>query len=239
MNLLPTQILMTQPLHYQMVLTCSYFHGLINSNQLTSFQTVTRVAEKVPDVTPVAYDPSQDHGYQIALRHFLLKLNKSNTLYCALELHVQTSTLHEPPSPSASGSPPQTKLTDKPLYRVFIHTGTSKDLIKSTSNRPGIRQVYLLQTIAEAEALYQSLHNKYADKQGYRHFQLISPKIGSDLLSLSAYAGSALSISILPKSIQTLVGKVCNNKTIFMGILINNGFIVFRFLKKLKYKYIR
>jgi hypothetical protein len=171
---------------------------------------VTRVVEKIPEVPAENYDGTQDEGYQIALRHFFLKLNKSNTLFCALELHALTSVLAEPPNSSTSGSPPGHQTSaQKPAYRVFVHTGSSKELLKPTTGvqRPGIRQIYKLQTIAEAESLYQHLYQKH-EKQQFRPYHLISSKIGSDLLSLSAYAGANLSVSILPKSLQTLVQKV-------------------------------
>lgn len=162
---------------------------------------VTRTPEKVPVVQPIDYHPSDnDKKFAIGDIHFLLKTEGKHGQYCALELHVPKTIL-------------ESDELQNEKYRVFIHTGTTKELLvkndKKQESSPGTKKIYLLDTIGEAEALYESFLTKYTEKQGYRQFQLISPRIGSALVSSSSFASSNSSISILQPSIQSLVSSVC------------------------------
>jgi hypothetical protein len=99
-------------------------------------------------------------------------------------------------------------------YRVFVHHGSTKDLYPNakSNSQPnstcGVREVYHLATIEEAENFYGQLFDKYKKKNGFKEYHIISEKIGSDLLPLSAFFSRFSTNSILPHSVQKLVSTV-------------------------------
>lgn len=125
--------------------------------------------------------------------------NRNHGKYCALELHVRESMLHEPNKENNADS-----------YRVFIHTGLTKELLlkneQSQNENVGKKEIYKLQSIEDAEALYESLFFRKRKFQ-YFPFQLISPRIGSNLLRTNDYTGSS-EVSVLQEPIQTLISLV-------------------------------
>ena len=188
-----------------------------------NYATVIRTPEPVPVLPPQIYDGNDDVGFQVAMRNFLLKVEKTVGFFCGLEMHVHESVLVEKATTTETNNPLQIqpkKEDERKNYRVFIHTGTSKDLIPTKSKKNnkknngdnenvsfGLRQVYKLSTIGEAESLYQHLYDFYSVKKNYRPYHIISSKIGSNLLPLSAYISNTAT-SILPPTIQSLVNLV-------------------------------
>lgn len=134
--------------------------------------------------------------------------NRNHGKYCALELHVHKNVIN------------QGDLAGIENYRVFIHTGLTKELLlkneESRNIEVGNKEIYKLQTIEEAESLYDNLRERYL-KNRYQTYQLISPRIGSNLLQKTE---KNISSMILQPPIQELVSYV-RNQTKILIIFIN------------------
>jgi poly [ADP-ribose] polymerase len=89
----------------------------------------------------------------------LTDLAKNNNKYYAIELHQAT----------AQG---------KPIFRVYTHYGRTDDLVSNPN--AGVRECRFFQTLAEAEAAYQSIYReKTSASKGYKEVALANSLIGS------------------------------------------------------------
>lgn len=178
---------------------------------------------------PYESESAESSPYQIALNHFLIKATKPHSLFACLELHVHNNALKVGSYVDAeynySGVVSSTTTTTTTMveegveknYRVFVHYGSTKDLFPNAKHKGatqsdtdhGVREVYHIDSIEDAETFYAQLHERYSKKNGYKDYDhIISDKIGSDLLPLSAFFSRFSTNSILPPAVQKLVSTV-------------------------------
>ena len=143
-----------------------------------------------PTAESTPYNVNDDSGYFIAQNHFFLKIKGSNTLFHALELHVHESVLRSSNSNEYS-------------YRIYEEVGTTK-LINTAHHT---RQIRVVDNIASAEVLYESIYSSLI-KKGYQLAKIVSPKIGSELIKSSLTGCYTGGISFLPIITQNLVSTI-------------------------------
>lgn len=143
----------------------------------------------------------------------MIKPTKPHSLFACLELHVHNNVFK--PSSVDTENVSMVEEGAEKNYRVFVHHGSTKDLYPNAKQGAtqsntvcGVREVYHIDSIEDAESFYAQLHERYSKKNGYKDYHIISDKIGSDLLPLSAFFSRFSTNSILPPAVQKLVSTV-------------------------------